>query len=776
MLRFLGSQSDKKETRENTTVLRQETDFTPRNIANMTGFRETDFTPARRNDHTGRYATRHSQEICSLKQLSDGRLIGSATNSVYMRSYADVGPETGVAINTEIRKWNLSTGELEKNISGSIDSIFGSSLSNILTLQKGCLVFTYVYSTIFGPGVGQSLVIYNPQNGQYKKGSFLYRGPDISQTTICLQLQNERLAIANREKGSPIVVVSKSLSKVRVRIEQEGEITALIQLENGHLVSGSCDGAIHVFDSSDWRCVNVINASGDMNKPSIITLMQHTDGRLIALSSERIEFWNVSSGECEANIRLDESSKRAMAPLSDEISHENYERYVPYDLQKLPDGRLVSIGLIGSRDSELKKIGVKIYDPSTYLCVQTFLASDFTNIMSVSMEVLSDGRLAISEGAMIRIWDIGFRPILDLQSTASMPAHFTSLSEQMTTSSAYDDTRSRKLAMGLVASDITDPLFSLYSTESQITTSSGRSQPKIGKVKADFSDINAPIISFSDLEMSSDRLGTGGFGIVYRGRWQMVSVAIKQLHATRLSEEALASFQEEAQQHGLLRHPNIVMLFGVCLEPSRYSLVMEYMTGGSLYDFLHSTHDILWPVKLSIAHNIAVGLNYLHEHGIIHRDIKSMNVLLDEHQKAKLSDFGLAILKAETQSTASTVTSVPGSIRWMAPELHKRGARCTTATDIFSLGMVYGEICTRKTPFQDEVHATNELIKDWIKDGERDALPADTPPRFAHLLAQCWDKRAERRPVKAKIIAEQLAIIESQEDTVSSGFAYFSTK
>ena len=190
-----------------------------------------------------------------------------------MRSYADVGPETGVAINTEIRKWNLSTGELEKNISGSIDSIFGGSLSNILTLQKGCLVFTYVHRTIFGPGVGKSLVIYNPQNGQYKKGSFLYRGPDISQTTICLQLQNERLAIANREKGSPIIIVSKSLSKVRVRIEQEGEITALIQLENGRLVSGSSDGAIHVFDSSDGRCVNVINASGDMNKPSIITLM-----------------------------------------------------------------------------------------------------------------------------------------------------------------------------------------------------------------------------------------------------------------------------------------------------------------------------------------------------------------------------------------------------------------------------------------------------------------------------------------------------------------------
>ena len=83
---------------------------------------------------------------------------------------------------------------------------------------------------------------------------------------------------------------------------------------------------------------------------------------------------------------------------------------MPYDLQKLPDGRLVSIGLIGSRDPELKKIGVRIYDPSTYLCVQTFLASDFTNITSVSMEVLSDGRLAISEGVMIRIWDIGFRP------------------------------------------------------------------------------------------------------------------------------------------------------------------------------------------------------------------------------------------------------------------------------------------------------------------------------------------------------------------------------
>lgn len=364
MLRFFGSKTNKKESHENKPALHQVLDFIPSRIATVNG---------------------HSEEIYALKQLSDGRLISSTISS------------TG----SEIRMWNLSAGECERKIDEYINSIFRSNRPFERPLQNGHLVFMYTYylDPVFtNIGLRSNIIIYNPQNGTYKRGGFYY-GPLIWETTIWLQLQNERLAIiSHSQEKSLISILSKSLSKIRFKIEQPGEITALIQLKNGYLVSGSRDGKIHVFDPSDGRFVKAINASPDMSRLSIITLMQHTDGRLLSLTSEKIAFWNVSSGICEANICLDESD----------------DGYMPHGLQELPDGRLVVIGLIGAIYDEVKKIGVRIYDASSYLCVKTFLASDFTNIKSVSMEVLSDGRLAISEGSVIQIWDIGFRPILEL--------------------------------------------------------------------------------------------------------------------------------------------------------------------------------------------------------------------------------------------------------------------------------------------------------------------------------------------------------------------------
>ncbi len=191
---------------------------------------------------------------------------------------------------------------------------------------------------------------------------------------------------------------------------------------------------------------------------------------------------------------------------------------------------------------------------------------------------------------------------------------------------------------------------------------------------------NIPMIPSNALRIErSQVLGEGSFGVVYWGIWHMVPVAVKQLHATRLTEASLQSFQKEAQRHALLRHPNIVMLYGVCID-ERYGMVLEFMSNGSLYDVLHSNQDILWPVKLSIARNIANGLYYLHENNIIHRDLKSLNVLLDDHNQAKLADFGLADVKAETHSTTTKSVRTPGITRWMAPELFERGARCTTST------------------------------------------------------------------------------------------------
>ena len=285
-----------------------------------------------------------------------------------------------------------------------------------------------------------------------------------------------------------------------------------------------------------------------------------------------------------------------------------------------------------------------------------------------------------------------------------------------------------------------------------------------------------PIIPQLALKIDRNkRLGEGGFGVVYKGTWQMVTVAVKQLHATKLSAEALASFQEEAERHGLLRHPNVVMLYGICIDPERYSMVMEFMAGGSLYHLLHGSQNMLWSVKLSIASNIATGLYYLHEQHIIHRDLKSMNVLMDEHGQAKLADFGLATIKSETSSTVTTSTSTAGTTRWMAPELFKRGGKCDTSTDIYALGWVLWELSSHKLPFQDEKHATDAIIMQWIKDGEREDIPATTPPKYAQLLAQCWHQRSEARPNNVQEVVERLKGIATEDVSLPSGYQYFTS-
>ena len=287
----------------------------------------------------------------------------------------------------------------------------------------------------------------------------------------------------------------------------------------------------------------------------------------------------------------------------------------------------------------------------------------------------------------------------------------------------------------------------------------------------------APTIPSAALDINyAKKLGEGGFGVVYQGQWQMVPVAIKQLKATRLNSEALADFQEEAQRHGLLRHPNIVMLFGVCVETGHYAMVMEFMSGGSLYGFLHSNQDISWSLRKTIAENVSSGLYYLHNNKIIHRDLKSLNVLLDDRGQAKLADFGLATLKSETQATATVAAKPTGTVRWMAPELFKRGGKCSQSSDIYALGWVLWEIASRKIPFEDERQANDAVIMDWIKDGERDGIPASTPPQYAALLTQCWQQRAEDRPANVKQVVDALGAVTITDSVslASSGYQYFS--
>ena len=146
---------------------------------------------------------------------------------------------------------------------------------------------------------------------------------------------------------------------------------------------------------------------------------------------------------------------------------------------------------------------------------------------------------------------------------------------------------------------------------------------------------------------------------------------------------------------------------------------------------------------MRIALDIARGLAYLHAENIVHRDIKSMNVLLTEG-KACLADFGLARVKTDTQAVSTGSSQAVGTLRWMAPELFSPRAVYTRKSDMYSLGWVLWELASRRIPFHNA--NSNELILMWVREGEREDIPQDCPARLASVIKDCWHGDPTRRP------------------------------
>ena len=187
---------------------------------------------------------------------------------------------------------------------------------------------------------------------------------------------------------------------------------------------------------------------------------------------------------------------------------------------------------------------------------------------------------------------------------------------------------------------------------------------------------------------------------------------------------------------------------------------------GSLHELLHDTaHELIWLARINIALGISGGLNYLHEQNILYRDLKSLNILIDKNYQAKLSDFGLAKIELETNSTRSKVMSVYiGSICWKAPELFKPKAIYTEACDVYSLGMVLWELVTRSLPFADASDDTTVIS--WVKEGEQEDIPTDCPAELASLIKTCWSNDPTQRPTAEAMMialeAIQLTLVQQE--------------
>ncbi|KAI9083521.1 hypothetical protein K1719_034463 [Acacia pycnantha] len=197
----------------------------------------------------------------------------------------------------------------------------------------------------------------------------------------------------------------------------------------------------------------------------------------------------------------------------------------------------------------------------------------------------------------------------------------------------------------------------------------------------------------------ANKIGEGGFGPVYKGVLpDGVVIAVKQLSSK--SKQGNREFVNEIGMISALQHPNLVKLYGCCIDGNQLMLIYEYMENNCLARALFGREEQMihldWPTRLKICQGIARGLAYLHEESrlkIVHRDIKATNILLDKNLNAKISDFGLAKLDEEENTHIST--RIAGTIGYMAPEYAMRGY-LTDKADVYSFGVVALEIVSGK--------------------------------------------------------------------------------
>nr|XP_043631736.1 systemin receptor SR160 [Erigeron canadensis] len=265
-------------------------------------------------------------------------------------------------------------------------------------------------------------------------------------------------------------------------------------------------------------------------------------------------------------------------------------------------------------------------------------------------------------------------------------------------------------------------------------------------------------------------IGSGGFGDVYRAQLKDKSVvAIKKL--IQVSGQGDREFTAEMETIGKIKHRNLVSLLGYCKVGDERLLVYEYMKFGSLEDVLHDRKKIgiklNWATRRKIAIGSARGLAFLHHNcipHIIHRDMKSSNVLLDDNLEARVSDFGMArhMSVMETHLSVSTLAGTPG---YVPPEYYQ-SFRCSTKGDVYSYGVVLLELLTGKQPTDSPDFGDNNLVG-WVKQHarlrvsdvfDRELLRED-PTLEIELLQHlkvacaCLDDRPWKRPTMIQVMA-----------------------
>ncbi|KAL9328679.1 hypothetical protein ACSQ67_003682 [Phaseolus vulgaris] len=244
-------------------------------------------------------------------------------------------------------------------------------------------------------------------------------------------------------------------------------------------------------------------------------------------------------------------------------------------------------------------------------------------------------------------------------------------------------------------------------------------------------------IHWEELQLR-EQIGQGSYAIVYHGIWNGSDVAAKIDIMKRL------------------RHPNVLLFMGAVYSPERLAIVTELLPRGSLFKNLHRNNQTLdIRRRLRMALDVAKGMNYLHHRNppIVHRDLKSSNLLVDKNWTVKVGDFGLSRLK---DATLLNTKSGRGTPQWMAPEV-LRNEPSNEKSDVFSFGVILWELMTHSIPWKN-LNSLQVVGVVGFVDRRLD-LPDDLDPYVASIINDCWRSDPEKRPSFEELIQRTLFLV-----------------
>lgn len=246
-------------------------------------------------------------------------------------------------------------------------------------------------------------------------------------------------------------------------------------------------------------------------------------------------------------------------------------------------------------------------------------------------------------------------------------------------------------------------------------------------------------IPYEELEMG-DQIGQGGFSVIKKGTWRNTDVAIKIIFDPVITDELIADIRNEVEMLSILRHPKIVLLMGMSSKPPNLAIVFENMPKGCLFDLLHTTKvELSMEKRVHMAYEIATIFAFLHKSGVVHRDLKSYNILVDNDLNIKLCDFGLCKFKADLNRGTMQFSGTPV---YMAPELFQKKSY-DEKVDVFAFGTLLWELVARDVPF-DGLEASD--IKEMVMAEEHLKVPFGVNKKIATLIKDSRALNPSKRP------------------------------